>query len=288
MTSAQTGPDYDARIRRAKYLADNYAFAKEVLTFYGRLAEFQRHLYSKLSQSSQLPPASGMGLVAPFRAPLDFATLIPLFPDFLLLLQRVGPQPIADAAGKMSQQAPSAWTAFFSSYWSAAAAPDASARDHVPDSDAASQTLTEFILRTFLQPYAEFLASRCAEPPVLHPPSSCPLCGSRPLLGVLRPEGDGGKRNLLCSLCLHEWTFRRIFCPTCNEESEPKLPVFVAEQFPHVRVEACDTCHDYIRTIDLTKDGHAVPVVDDLAAIPLTLWAAEHNYFRLRSNLLGT
>jgi FdhE protein len=288
MTPAQTGPDYDARIRRAQYLADNHAFAKEILIFYARLAEFHRRLYSQLHQSSQPSPASGMGPVGLFCAPLDFATLIPLFPDFLLLLQRAGPRPISDAAGQVSQQGPSAWTALFSSYWSAAAAPDASARDRVPDSDAASQIITEFVLRAFLQPYAEFLASRCAEPPLLNPPSCCPLCGSRPLLGVLRPEGDGGKRDLLCSLCLHEWTFRRIFCPACNEESEPKLPIFVAEQFPHVRVEACDTCRFYIRSIDLTKDGHAVPLVDDLAAIPLTLWADEHNYSRLRSNLLST
>lgn len=288
MTPAQHGPEYDARIRRARYLADNFAFAREILIFYARLADFHRNLYSQLPQSSPSSPASGMDPVALFRAPLDFPTLIPLFPNFLLLLQRVSPQPIRDAARQISQQGPSTWTTLFRSYWSAAAAPDDCAGDCAPDSDTTSKTLTEFVLRAFLQPYAEFLASRCAEPALLNPPSSCPLCGSRPLLGILRPEGDGGKRNLVCSLCLHEWTFRRIFCPACNEESEPKLPVFVAEQFPHVRVEACDTCRFYIRSIDLTKDGHAVPLIDDLAAIPLTLWANEHNYSRLRSNLLST
>jgi FdhE protein len=53
-------------------------------------------------------------------------------------------------------------------------------------------------------------------------------------------------------------------------------------------VEACETCKFFVRTIDLTKDGHAVPVVDDLAAIPLTLWAREHGYNRLQPNLLGS
>jgi FdhE protein len=57
---------------------------------------------------------------------------------------------------------------------------------------------------------------------------------------------------------------------------------------PHVRVEACDTCKSYLRTIDLTKDGHAVPLVDDLAAISLTLWADERGYRRLQPNLLGS
>jgi FdhE protein len=105
---------------------------------------------------------------------------------------------------------------------------------------------------------------------------------------VLRLEGDGGKRCMVCSFCGYEWEFRRILCPTCGEEEEKKLPVYVAEQFPHVRVEACETCKFFVRTIDLTKDGYAVPVVDDLAAIPLTLWAHEHGYSRLQPNLLGS
>jgi formate dehydrogenase maturation protein FdhE len=43
-----------------------------------------------------------------------------------------------------------------------------------------------------------------------------------------------------------------------------------------------------VRTVDLTKDGHAIPLVDDLAAIPLSLWAHEKGYLRLQPNLLGT
>jgi formate dehydrogenase maturation protein FdhE len=37
----------------------------------------------------------------------------------------------------------------------------------------------------------------------------------------------------------------------------------------------------------LTKDGHAVPVVDELATIPLNLWAADHGYTKLHVNMLG-
>ena len=99
---------------------------------------------------------------------------------------------------------------------------------------------------------------------------------------------DDRAGSLVCSFCGYEWEFRRILCPTCGEEDEKKLPVYVAEQFPHIRVEACETCKFFVRTIDLTKDGHAVPVVDDLAAIPLTLWAHEHGYSRLQPNLLGS
>jgi formate dehydrogenase maturation protein FdhE len=66
-----------------------------------------------------------------------------------------------------------------------------------------------------------------------------------------------------------------------------KLAVYTAAEFNHVRVEGCDTCHHYIKTVDLTKNGLAVPVVDELATIPLNLWAQEHGFVKLRTNLLG-
>lgn len=92
----------------------------------------------------------------------------------------------------------------------------------------------------------------------------------------------------MCSFCSQEWGFRRILCAHCGEEREERLPVYVAEEFAHIRVEACDTCKFCLRTVDLTKDGNAVPLVDDLAAIPLSLWAAENGYKRIQGNLLGS
>ena len=139
---------------------------------------------------------------------------------------------------------------------------------------------------TFLQPYAEFLADGSDHKPG-NDGASCPFCGAKPLVGVLRPEGDGAKRFLICSLCSTEWPFRRILCPGCGEEAVNKLAVYTANDFTHVRVEGCDTCQRYIKTVDLTKNGLAVPIVDELATIPLNLWAQEHGYTKLRTNLLG-
>jgi formate dehydrogenase maturation protein FdhE len=292
MTLAKIGgPDYDARIRRAQHLAVVHSFASELMKFYQHLAQFQKLLYSHLAPSvSQHPiPAAAEG----FRSNLDLAQLLQHFPELLSLLRNVGPAPVAEVARQFSLQGPAAWITFMNEYWTVAGTSDylRSRAQHATHEDAqhaASETLIEFILQVFLQPYAEFLAANRVAPPQSTTVSVCPLCHSAPLLGVLRVEGDGGKRHLLCSFCLHEWEFRRILCPTCGEEAENKLPVYVAEQFPHIRVEACETCRHYLRTIDLTKDGHANPVVDDLAALPLTLWASEHNYVRLHPNLLST
>jgi FdhE protein len=291
MKSAQSGgPDYDARVRRAKHLGAVHGFATEVMTFYSHLAAFQKRLYAQLPQTTNHATANPAQASADFRSQLDLALLLPHFPDLLALLQSSGPPPVADAARQLSLQGPAVWIAFLSDYWSVggSARHSLTADSHAEAQQPGSEVLTEFILRVFLQPYAEFLALHRAAPPLAGTYGVCPLCNSAPLLGVLRPEGDGGKRFLVCSFCLYEWDFRRILCPTCFEETESKLPVYIAEQFPHIRVEACDTCNFYVRTIDLTKDGNAVPLVDDLAAIPLTLWATEHGYSRAQPNLLAT
>jgi len=150
----------------------------------------------------------------------------------------------------------------------------------------ANEPAGRFYAHVLLQPYAEYLASRgdiqneAADP-------KCPFCNARPVVGVLRGEGDGAKRSLLCSLCGTEWQYRRVICPNCGEENKDKLPVYVADQIAHVRVDACDTCQTYVKSVDLTKDGHAVPVVDELATIALNIWAEEHGYSKFEPNLLG-
>ena len=55
----------------------------------------------------------------------------------------------------------------------------------------------------------------------------------------------------------------------------------------HVRVEACDTCRTFLKSVDLTKNGLAVPEVDEVATLALDFWAAEHGYAKLQLNLLG-
>jgi hypothetical protein len=115
----------------------------------------------------------------------------------------------------------------------------------------------------------------------------CPSCGSKPVVGVLRGEGEGAKRSLICSLCALEWPYRRIICVNCGEENKEKLPVYLAAQIEHVRVEACDTCRTYLKSVDLTKDGFAVPEVDEIATVTLNLWADEHDYAKVETNILG-
>jgi len=275
MAAKNLASDYDSRIRRAERLAALHPFTQEVLTFYKKISEFQENLYARMLSGGKLRRVDKN--VPSSRQELQIEGLLPHFQEFLKFAATSAPVTLAESARQLSTQSPEAWANILQDYWAT------SGRDDRPNA-----AFDQFLPRAFLQPYAEHLAGDRAADETSAFPSLCPLCGARPLLGVLRPEGDGGKRFLLCSFCLREWEFRRIFCSTCGEETETKLPVYVAEQFPYIRVEACETCKFYLRTIDLTKDGNAVPLVDDLAAIPLSLWAEEHGYSRAQPNLLGT
>ncbi|MGZ4816500.1 MAG: formate dehydrogenase accessory protein FdhE, partial [Terriglobales bacterium] len=128
-----------------------------------------------------------------------------------------------------------------------------------------------FLVRAFLQPYAELIRSSATRPESQSAYALCPFCNRKPGLGVLRQMGDGGARSMICSFCVAEWEFRRIVCPGCGEEDDKHLAVFAASDFDYIRVECCDSCKTYIKTVDLTKDGRAEPLVDELASAPLDL-----------------
>jgi formate dehydrogenase accessory protein FdhE len=267
--------EYDARIKRAEKLIAGKSSASDLLSFYKRIAGFQKSFVGQFIDAGM--PQTDAQQFGSVREGLDLTLLLPHFRSFLSLVEQNAPNALAAAAREIAALPSESWVALLTAYWELGGV-----------FDQQIWAFGQFFPRAFLQPYARYLAGRTAVPPVLATPRACPLCGGRPLYGVLRLEGDGGKRCMVCSFCGYEWEFRRILCPTCGEEDEKKLPVYVAEQFPHIRVEACETCKFYLRTIDMTKDGYAVPMVDDLAAIPLTLWAYEHGYSRLQANLLGS
>jgi FdhE protein len=253
---------WQQRVERANELAGRHTFAAEILRFYVQIATFQRELYLRLCHSDDSPSAT---------SPPELSKLLASFPEFLRTVERHAPETLREFALAELAVSPSAHAELLNNFWTA-----------VPVADG----LQEFTARAFLQPYAEFVRSRVETQWENYNQPLCPFCGRKPGLGVLRQQGDGGRRSLMCSFCLSEWQFRRILCPGCGEEDHKKLPVYTAPELVHVRVECCDSCRSYLKTVDLTKNGLAVPIVDEVAAIPLDLWAQEHGYQKLQPNLM--
>jgi Protein involved in formate dehydrogenase formation len=117
----------------------------------------------------------------------------------------------------------------------------------------------------------------------------CGFCGGHPAVASRRtlPESDGASRFLHCALCGGEWRVNRIRCPWCGEEDPQKLPHFEAAQAAGARIEGCETCGRYLKSIDRSTDMRRVPEVDDLATLALDLWAAEQGLARGEAGLLG-
>ena len=151
----------------------------------------------------------------------------------------------------------------------------------------------QFFAKAFLQPYARWLAESGGRPvgrDFGRRENLCPFCGGRPQVSLLRvkePSSESGGRELVCATCLTVWPFRRVVCAQCVEERPARLGYFHTPEYDHVRIEACDTCKHYIKGVDLTRLGLAVPLVDEIAAAPLDVWAHEHGYTKIELNLVG-
>jgi FdhE protein len=166
-----------------------------------------------------------------------------------------------------------------------------------------------YLARASLAPALEALGERAGE--VCAPEDGahelCPICGGPPQLSVVADSGEPlvtGRRSLLCSRCGSSWDYTRSACPACGESDEARLLVY-AEQwggpvsrsgngdgpgeavFPNLRIAGCESCRCYLLEVDLGRDGRAVPEVDELAAIPLDLYAADQGLTKVTPNLMG-
>ncbi|HEX2267887.1 MAG TPA: formate dehydrogenase accessory protein FdhE [Pyrinomonadaceae bacterium] len=242
------------QIDRAGELARASAVTNELLVFYARLLRAQLEVYEFLL-TRNLSGALERDLPA-FRS---------AFPIILKAVEEAGPPALVEQAQSL-KSAPSV-DEWLLSYW------------HSPSD-------TAFFAKAFLQPYGLFVSGPKA--PVSE--RRCPRCSGKPQLSFLQNKeatAESGNRDLMCARCLTVWPFRRVVCANCGEEDPAKLAYFQAQEIHHVRVEACDTCKHYLKGVDLTRQGMAQPLVDEVAAASLDLWATEHGYTKIELNLVG-
>ena len=268
---ASVAGEWQRRVARAEELGAEYSFAGEILRFYVEIGRFQGDCYRQFTNSNERKLEAMSANLFAQDLPAEFHSR---FRSFLGVVEQSGPAALREAAREIGESGEDFQAQLLAAFWKDA------------ESAALPPGPQDFFARAFLQPYAVAARERLDQHTIRPAPYRCPYCHRKPGLGVLRPMGDGGQRSLVCSFCLAEWEFRRIVCPGCGEEDHAKLPVYTAEEMKHVRVEACDSCRTYIKTVDMTKSGRAEPLVDELAAIALDLWAQKQGYTKLQLNLL--
>ena len=275
---------WDKQIARAEHLTEESSGAQELLAFYAELLRAQKEIYTSLRSREDWSPSGDLES--------DLIVVVSTASALLEAVARHGPDALAAEAQALLDSEPDLMIHTLIDYWR-------------------SPSDTQFFAKAVLQPYMRLLAETSTRPigrelaansevaasrevvigrELAYAERNCPFCGGAPQLSFLiskESSSESGNRDLLCATCLSSWEFRRVICANCGEEQPAKLGYFHSPEFNHIRIEACDSCKHYLKGIDLTRSGLAVPLVDEIYGAPLDLWAREHGYRKIELNLIG-
>jgi hypothetical protein len=276
-----TASPWAGRRLRAEALRARHPFAGELLTLYLALLPVQENAWGSAREST--PPARELPRWASAR-------VLPAVVDATIA---AGPAALGEAARSRLaeggvEDALSGWLV--------------GAELHPVDC---------YLARACLGPVLVALGERageaCARERDREPGQRCPCCGGLAQLSWLAAAGESlasGPRNLLCARCATSWSCSRSVCPACGETKKRRLSIYAERWdgpvpgnakldreerpvFPHLRIAGCSTCRRYLIEVDMARDARAVPEVDELAALPLDLYAADQGLTKLTPNLMG-
>lgn len=265
MSAAAPADLFQKRADRAGLLARESAAVAEPLRFAASLFRLQGRFAAALAARHRDVPLTG-------RLEEDALRFADLAEKLFSFAESDGPPELAEEARARRADDPGTARSRLLLYWTG-------------EREAAG----DYLSRSLLRPYVETLAALRIPPERLHREGHCPFCGGRPIVSFRRsdPESHGAARWLVCGLCGTEWPFSRVRCPACQEQSPDKLPSFQSETVPGARVEACETCRKFVKSIDLTIDARPIPEVDDLASLAMDLWAIEEGFERVEPGWAG-
>jgi FdhE protein len=246
--------EFERRAARAELVLSEAPVAEEPLRFAAGLYRVQGRMARALAEAHAEDPLTG-------HLDADAGRVAEQIPLLLRYAAENGPEALSEDAQARQKDLPATARARLLVYW---------AGDR-PSSE-------DYLSRAILRPYVELLRSVNLPPDRVHRRGQCPFCGGGPWISARR-EGslmEGARRMLGCALCGGEWLFGRILCPSFQNDRNPAL-----------RIEACETCHRYVKSIDLSQDARPIPEVDDLASIAMDLWAVDQGFTRIEPGLAG-
>jgi len=140
------------------------------------------------------------------------------------------------------------------------------------------------ISRELVKPFYHLLASQAGEVASFKhwAEGFCPVCGDMPGFARLsKNKEEEGKRYLWCASCDLEWAFQRMCCPSCGNKDHKKLKFLTTNHREELRVDVCEECKGYIKTIDERKTGQeeaATFIKENAASLFLDITAGEKGY----------
>jgi formate dehydrogenase accessory protein FdhE len=261
-TSPATLQSWARRRRRTRQLLERHGFVRQLLGLYSALLDTQERAFQKALDDRPRP-----GELARYVATHVIA-------DVAATTVAAGPTALASAVPeRLRGQDPAAWVVAWLSGEQLAA-------------------VDEYLARAAAGPVLEALGPAAGDAcGGVRAGDGCPRCGGPPQVSYFTDRGEAlvsGPRMLLCGRCGESWGHPRMTCAGCGETSTGRLPIFADyDRFPHLRADACESCHRYVITVDLRRDPEAVPVVDELAALPLDLSVQARGFAKITPNLMA-
>jgi hypothetical protein len=272
--------------RRAEELRERRPFAADVLTLYLALLDVWDATWPAVSAVPPAPEA-----LAGWAAER-------VLPRVVEVSVKYGPEPLAKALADVADEDLRDGGAELLTAWLAGA-------ELAPVERYLARAALRGPLAGLAGADADAVGAACASDPAQRGGRRCPMCGGPPQLSFRTDAADplvSGRRRLQCARCAQSWGFSSSTCPSCGETVGAKRTIYsehgerpqvgrgngaAAATFPHMRVEGCDSCARYLIDVDLGRDPRAVPEVDELAALPLDLYAAEQGISKITPNLMG-
>jgi FdhE protein len=116
--------------------------------------------------------------------------------------------------------------------------------------------------------------------PAIWDAGACPICGAWLALAEMR--GLEKTRRLRCGRCGGDWGYLPYRCAYCGTHDQRRIGSLVPEaEAESRRVETCDACHGYLKSLAtlLPWPAEEVPLAD-LASVELDLAARDRGYDR--------
>lgn len=271
--------------RRAAQLKERWPGYGPLLDFYVAVREAQaaskpRIRAGRWGAGARSPSERESPLVGDGGFPVDFASATTLFGTLCRLGKTANPHFAANA--EKIERALADGIATLADLLASAA------RGEIDAEAAAERGLDArvlgFLLLNSVRPSVEAAAKRLVAD--LDPDSwrrcSCPVCDASPTLSLLK--GDPVLRHSVCSRCGCEWRVDRVSCSACGNDDKDSLQYFQDEADRTCRIDVCDGCHRYIKTVDVRTLEASDPVLEDLATLHLDVIAADKGYTRVVPN----
>jgi FdhE protein len=283
------------RIQQLKRKRPGYG---EILDFYSRVRELQDRSKSSLKtdpiklekERKDLLAREGIPLIRKEDFPVDIEASIRLFRSLCRIGKSANPrmagqvEKIREALGKKEIDLKELFEGGVNE----------EKIGQVAAESGLDETIFSFFIRSSIRPSIEAGVEqlRGELDPETWRKGHCPVCGSLPSLSLLK--GEEGKRYLLCSFCGYQWRADRLCCPACDNKEQGSLGYFCGEGEEAIRIDLCDRCRRYIKTIDYRALEESDPCLEDLATLHLDVLASSKGYERpdgvgrdLKSALLG-